>query len=287
LLSPLLPALLLPARRQEEEAVEALVRRALTNRALLVRALQRPLAFPEASGAGDVVGALASGLAAPASRRVLVGAVVDGQEAQRLVDVGPPADDAAAAARFRALWGDRSELRRFQDGKICEAVAWEAPPGSRHTIPDAAVSHVLGRHLARGARIDCSAGRLDAALAPQPPALGRPGAVAAGRAAEAALDKLGKQLRALGEVVLKVVGVQPLSAASRRTAPFVPEPHPLVGGPGGLAAAAASPQLPRCLEPLEVMVQLEGSGGRCGLFIGVFGGGPRASQYVDIRCFGT
>lgn len=36
---------------------------------------------------------------------------------RRLVDVGPAADDATAAARFRAFWGERSELRRFQVGQ--------------------------------------------------------------------------------------------------------------------------------------------------------------------------
>lgn len=61
----------------------------------------------------------------------------------RLVDVGPAADDARAAAKFRAFWGDASELRRFQDGKISEAVVWHAPQGGRHAIPDRQVSVCL------------------------------------------------------------------------------------------------------------------------------------------------
>lgn len=247
--------------RQDEDRVESLVRKALTTRVLLVRALPRAVAFPEVGAGGSVVGTLAAGIASPVNPTVLVGAVADAQEVSRVVDVGPPADDAAAAARFRALWRDKSELRRFQDGKICEAVVWEAPPDARHTVPDAAVSYLLSHHLGPGASVSCSASRLDPVLMPHDPAPGRLGPVAAGRAAESALDKLGKQLRALGEVVLKVVGVQPLSPVSRRTAVFVPEPHPLAGGPGGLAAAATASHLPRCLDPLEVMVQLEGSGG--------------------------
>lgn len=47
------------------------------------------------------------------------------------------------------------------------------------------------------------------------------------RQLEAATDKLGKQLRGLSELALRIVSVQPLSAASRRTAPFPPLPHPL------------------------------------------------------------
>jgi U3 small nucleolar RNA-associated protein 22 len=250
-------------RRQDEALVEGLVRKALTSRARLVRALPRTPAFPTAA-AGGVLGALAAGASVPASSPLLVGAVVDAAEALRAVDVGPPANDTAAAARFRALWGERSELRRFQDGRICEAVVWDAPGDARHTVPDAAVSTLLRRHLPEGSRVSCSASRLDGALdaaAPAGGAIAPLGAVAAGRAAESALDKLARQLRGLGEVVLKVVGVQPLSPVSRRTAAFVPEPHPLVGGPGGLAAAAGAANLPRCLDPLEVMVSLEGSGG--------------------------
>lgn len=53
----------------------------------------------------------------------------------RLVDLGPPADSPDAAA-FRQLWGERAELRRFQDGSIREAVAWQCAPGERHRIPD-------------------------------------------------------------------------------------------------------------------------------------------------------
>lgn len=47
------------------------------------------------------------------------------------------------------------------------------------------------------------------------------------RQLEAATDKLGKQLRGLSDLALRVVSVQPLGAASRRTAPFPPQPHPL------------------------------------------------------------
>ena len=47
------------------------------------------------------------------------------------------------------------------------------------------------------------------------------------RQLEAATDKLGKQLRGLAGLALRIVSVQALGAASRRTAPFPPQPHPL------------------------------------------------------------
>ena len=50
----------------------------------------------------------------------------------RIVDRGPPADAAAAAAEFRRFWGDRAELRRFKDGAIVEAVVWQQQQQQQH-----------------------------------------------------------------------------------------------------------------------------------------------------------
>jgi U3 small nucleolar RNA-associated protein 22 len=61
---------------------------------------------------------------------------VDPAAALRAVDTGPSADQAAAAAAFRAFWGERAELRRFADGQICEAVVWEVGPAERHLVLD-------------------------------------------------------------------------------------------------------------------------------------------------------
>uniref|UniRef100_A0A8C8AGU2 Nucleolar protein 6 n=1 Tax=Otus sunia TaxID=257818 RepID=A0A8C8AGU2_9STRI len=45
--------------------------------------------------------------------------------AASLLEKGPQADH-PEALDFRTFWGEKSELRRFQDGSICEAVVWEA-----------------------------------------------------------------------------------------------------------------------------------------------------------------
>lgn len=48
------------------------------------------------------------------------------------------------AAEFRQFWGSRSELRRFQDGAIREAVVWEAESLSeKRLIPHQVVTHLL------------------------------------------------------------------------------------------------------------------------------------------------
>lgn len=48
----------------------------------------------------------------------------------------------------------------LQDGRICEAVAWEIGPSQRHCIPDMIVSHTLKRHVP-GAEVKGFAGCLD------------------------------------------------------------------------------------------------------------------------------
>jgi hypothetical protein len=49
------------------------------------------------------------------------------QHAFHLVDHGPAAgdEDHVALEQSRDFWGDKSELRRFKDGRIVESVVWE------------------------------------------------------------------------------------------------------------------------------------------------------------------
>ncbi|GLI63249.1 hypothetical protein VaNZ11_006146 [Volvox africanus] len=275
--------------RQQEAEIEKIVRQALSDRAKVVRVLQRPLPPmlpPEALSGGllswmgmspsraalnvadedadDAKDAVATPRTSLVSSSVWVGAVLDPLLACRLVDIGPSADDGPAAAQFRQFWGRRAELRRWQDGMITETAVWEVAPHLRHIIPDIIVRHVVERHLPAESDVAGAAGCLDWALCSR--AL-PPGAdLSAMRAAEAAVDKLTKQLRALDQLALKVVGVQPLSAVARGTAPLPPPPHPLAGGSmaavvgysgGGSGVSGA---IPRCLDPMEVLVTLENSG---------------------------
>ncbi|KDN39740.1 hypothetical protein RSAG8_08658, partial [Rhizoctonia solani AG-8 WAC10335] len=74
--------------------------------------------------------------------------VLDQTEAPRLVDYGPPADDAAGSEVFRAFWGPKSELRRFKDGRILESVVWEVShPDERAHIPGRLIRHILQFHF--------------------------------------------------------------------------------------------------------------------------------------------
>ncbi|XP_021562923.1 nucleolar protein 6 isoform X2 [Carlito syrichta] len=63
-----------------------------------------------------------------------------------VLELGPEADQ-PEAAEFRQFWGSRSELRRFQDGAIREAVVWEAASMSqKRLIPHQVVTHLLALH---------------------------------------------------------------------------------------------------------------------------------------------
>ncbi|KAF3695903.1 Nucleolar protein 6 [Channa argus] len=60
-----------------------------------------------------------------------------------------PAADSPKAAEFRKLWGSRSELRRFQDGAITEAVLWEAETMyQKRLVPRQIITHLLQLHAA-------------------------------------------------------------------------------------------------------------------------------------------
>ena len=269
--------------RDEEQHLESLIKQALGDRASLVKVIPRRIKPGQ-----DPLPTLALGLPCLLGRQLLAVARIEGSLATRMVDVGPPADDKTGAVeRFRAFWGPKAELRRFQDGKISEAVVWECPPSDRHKVPDKIIAYALALHLYKSAApslsasISTTSGRLDGALLQLPPgtsgakktALGSRGVgasialdpsygISSQRMMETALEALSKQLRSTEGLALKVVGVQPVGAATRQTCAFVPSPHPLAtagAGSGGLGRLTGG-KIPRCMEPIEVLVQLESSG---------------------------
>jgi hypothetical protein len=113
--------------------VEALVRQALADRALLVRALPRRLRASPSLADADLGEAL--------GRCVVVGARVDPLLALRLVDVGPAADDAKASAKFRWGQGGAAAAGPGQRGEGRGGMGeggWGGalpPPGARPQLP--------------------------------------------------------------------------------------------------------------------------------------------------------
>ncbi|KAK3732920.1 hypothetical protein QZH41_012680 [Actinostola sp. cb2023] len=77
---------------------------------------------------------------------MVVGLMLDPDHCDQVLDPGPPADD-PKASKFRAFWGGKSELRRFQDGSILEAVVWPCSNAAeKRLICAQVIKHLLERH---------------------------------------------------------------------------------------------------------------------------------------------
>lgn len=165
--------------------------------------------------------------APPAQKSNLVlGIVLSSPDFYRLVDRGPPADS-PEAAEFREFWGEKSELRRFRDSSILEAVVWRARTAceQREVVLDI-VRHLLLLH----ARIEgaISVGdfldpllRLGGLKWPSQKEQYGTGEEVAQNVVKT-YDELAKVLRKLQDLPLDVSSVQGISASLRSTEVFPP-----------------------------------------------------------------
>ncbi|WYZ34333.1 hypothetical protein EsH8_I_000609 [Colletotrichum jinshuiense] len=80
---------------------------------------------------------------------IQVGIIFDPANMGRLMEYGPSAELEKEAAKFRKFWGDKAELRRFQDGNILECVQWTNKTAAG--ICEEIVRYILQRHLSLGA----------------------------------------------------------------------------------------------------------------------------------------
>ncbi|PIL27250.1 hypothetical protein GSI_10394 [Ganoderma sinense ZZ0214-1] len=192
---------------------------------------------------------------------VLIGIILDTDHAFRLVDHGPPAQDGEGerVEKFRHLWGDKAELRRFKDGSITESVVWDVKNADeRAYIPAMIVRHLLQNHFGIGGdAVKTWQPQFDALLkAPEPirSMFEARNAAAGFKAALTAFDTLVKQMKALDDKLpLAILNVSPVSSALRYTEVFVPiamAPSSRVGLP---PAASYVPTM-------EIIVEFEKSG---------------------------
>ncbi|XP_066272586.1 nucleolar protein 6-like [Branchiostoma lanceolatum] len=78
--------------------------------------------------------------------RLTFGLLLNTEFSSSVLDKGPSADQ-PQAAEFREFWGDRSQLRRFQDGTICEAVVWQGHNmAEKRLVCCQVIQHILNRH---------------------------------------------------------------------------------------------------------------------------------------------
>ncbi|XP_033020116.1 nucleolar protein 6 [Lacerta agilis] len=177
-----------------------------------------------------------------------------------------PGGDRPEALEFRQFWGKRSELRRFQDGAICEAVLWDAPNMSqKRLIFEQIIRHLLQLHMDIPETSICYTGGL---LEP----VIKLGREPAGTGEEAMLsvvrsyDDLSRKLWKLEGLPLTVTSVQGAHPALRYTDVFPPVPvkpdyayHARIEGQESLLPLAEKP-CPAYLAPMKVICHMEGSG---------------------------
>ncbi|CAH0486794.1 unnamed protein product [Peronospora farinosa] len=209
--------------------------------------------------------------ALPTQRKVALGLRINPVNAWRIVDKGPSVDDKVASSQFRQFWRGKSELRRFKDGAIIEAVVWEGiSTENRHRVLDAIVNFIVPVHFPQlsSSQIKTSNAALYSALNVEEPA-GLKMAKASNALFESTMNSVSKlwvifnnlvkTLRDLDSLPLKVSDVLPVHPAFRYTSLFPVEPHPLAYSKGEKVNAAPMAHVNTVLEPLVVHVKFERS----------------------------
>ncbi|XP_027625610.1 nucleolar protein 6 isoform X2 [Tupaia chinensis] len=182
-----------------------------------------------------------------------------------VLELGPEADQ-PEAVDFRQFWGPRSELRRFQDGAIREAVVWEATSMcQKRLIPHQVVSHLLALHAdIPDTCVHYVGGQLDA-LIQRPKETSSTGEEALAVAVRC-YDDLSRLLWGLEGLPLTVSAVQGAHPVLRYTEVFPPAPfrpaysfYEHLRERASLAPRPDKP-CPAYVEPMTVVCHLEGSG---------------------------
>ncbi|KAH0855121.1 hypothetical protein HID58_020476 [Brassica napus] len=162
------------------------------------------------------------------------------ENAFRMVDIGPDADNKEEVLKFRKFGGDKSELRRLEDGRIAECTVWETQQWRRHLIMKQMIEYIFERHLSLYSDdIVQLVDQLDFSLlyGDKDPTFGNSLYV----------------FKVLSKCLLEIKGI-PLNAHIG----VPPEPHPLVCVK--IVERRLHEHMPSCIPTMEVMIQLEGPG---------------------------
>ena len=154
----------------------------------------------------------------------------------RRVDRGPPPEDTKDSAAFKTLWDDKAELRKFNDGSIRYAVAWNSD--NHRDLLCEMVRHLLTVHFdttvatSLEIKVDTSDGLLDC---PNPN-------LGAFDPVMATFEHLQNDLRSMRDFPLQIRQSRPASAVLSFTSLLVP-----------------SSKSQACNQVIDATVQFEGS----------------------------
>ncbi|KAJ9561979.1 hypothetical protein OSB04_007139 [Centaurea solstitialis] len=226
--------------RLYEKKVHSLLQEGLGDRAKFVRVI-----WGNATSTANIN----HGLTVLDEEPLMVGVSANLPEAFDEYTRGPFFGNKEEGLKFRNFWGDKAELYQFKSGTR-ECVFWECKPAKRYLIIKWVTEYVLKRHLSLAEEtIMHAVDQLDFSLVQDG------GDVASDGSLLESFGTLSKRLRLLSDVPLGVSSVQPLDSAFRHTSVFPPRPHPCASG-----TKVGNKITSTCIQPLEIMIQLEGSG---------------------------
>ncbi|XP_051960770.1 nucleolar protein 6 isoform X2 [Xyrauchen texanus] len=194
-----------------------------------------------------------------------IGLLLNLEQALSVLERGPPADN-PKAAEFRQLWGSRSELRRFQDGAITEAVLWSGSSTfERRLVLLEIITYLLQLHAdIPESCVRFVGGQLDTVI--------KVGKEISSTGEEESLkvvqayDDLSRKLWQLEGLPLSITSVQGAHQALRYTQVFPPVPVKLAysffdreKNRLGLVPKDDKP-CPIYITPIKIIVHMEGSG---------------------------
>ncbi|KAG1460713.1 hypothetical protein G6F56_005886 [Rhizopus delemar] len=190
---------------------------------------------------------------------ITIGLLLNSDNAPRLVDQGPQSQDEEQVAEFRKFWGNKSELRRFKDGSIVEAVVWPVQGyENRSLIVQDIVEFLLQHHLSlESQEIHYWAGQFYDYLnfaKEVPKHVFSPELKITGfQSVMTAFHTISKQLREIDDALpLMIHSVYPASPSVRYTTVNVP--HPVDFG-----HAIGHPTTTRYMEAIDIIISIERS----------------------------
>ena len=191
---------------------------------------------------------------------IQIGFILDPTSAFLLVDRGPSVEEAERDSEFREFWGnDRTELRRFKDGRILESVVWDAKTvDEKAHIPVLIAKHLLRHHFGIEETSVFTWQPSFDALIRLPKSINdvysRLGSsVSKGfRDVISAFDSLVKQIKQLEDLPLSVAAISPVSSALRYTSAFIPTAI-------SSSASSALPPWARYVPAMDIVIEFEKS----------------------------
>jgi U3 small nucleolar RNA-associated protein 22 len=206
---------------------------------------------------------------------VTLGLVLDNEFGHRVVERGPSVDDITLVPQFKRFWGkDKSQIRRFQDGSIIEAVVWDEEGSAKGWVPrgerivEEVLRYILSRHLPGfcgqgGEAILSKTSQLEHQFLPGNVTNGSSSFVNdAGSMFKRAVEQFDRLRRIimsdLKDIPLVIENVTTTSPTLRYSAPMPVAPHPLLT-PGGKKDFSGE-NVSLVITPITIVANVEGGG---------------------------